>query len=79
MVSDKKYAHWRSDTTKFYASYVVLTAISSEVWRRVVLWYDTDVLDVHATSIFWNVGILPQHHTVSHPEDVNLILCVSCK
>jgi len=49
--------------------------LSSGLWRHVVLWYDTNVSEVHAASIFTlkmessldlsNVGIIPQHCILS--------------
>jgi len=49
---------------------------SSGLWRRVVLWQDANVSEVHTASVnedggsvdLWNVGILPQRYTVSKPR-----------
>jgi len=56
-------------------------SMSSGLWRRAVLLWDTNVSEDHDASIFmvkcpedrgsmvlWNVGIPPQHYTASQPR-----------
>jgi len=50
-----------------------LKSTSSGLWRRIVLWQDIKVSEVHGGSMdLWNAGILPQHYTTSQSTRLDM-------